>query len=48
MTRPTAISLLRQLAGVGVLTEQSSGPPGQLRYIAEDLLAALSDDVYRG
>lgn len=45
VTRPTSISLLRQLSGLGVLTEQSSGPRGQLRYVADELLAALSDDV---
>ncbi|MGI8756241.1 MAG: hypothetical protein ACR2MB_10350, partial [Acidimicrobiales bacterium] len=47
VSRPTAISLLRQLTGLGVLTEQAAGPRGQLRYVAEDLLSALSDNAAR-
>lgn len=42
VTRPTAISLLRQLAEVGILSEQASGPRGQLRYVADELLEVLS------
>ena len=45
VSRPTAISLLRQLTGLGVLTEQASGPRRQLRYVAEEFLSALSDDA---
>lgn len=47
VSRPTALSLLRQLDGLGVLVEQDSGPRGQLRFVAEDLLAVLSDDSAR-
>ncbi|MEO6628277.1 MAG: Fic family protein, partial [Aquihabitans sp.] len=47
VSRPTAISLLRQLTGLKVLTEQKSGPRGQLRYVAQDLLSALSDDTFQ-
>lgn len=42
VTRPTAISLLRQLAQAGILSEHATGPRGQLRYIADDLLDVLS------
>lgn len=42
ITRPTAVSLLRQLEETGILTEQASGPRGQLRYVAVELLEVLS------
>lgn len=48
VTRPTAISLLRQLAEAGILTEQPSGPRGQLRYVAEALLDVLSGGDLEG
>jgi len=44
VTRPTALKLLRQLEAVGVLTEADSGPRGQRRYVARELVAAVSED----
>lgn len=44
VTRPTALRLLRQLEGAGVLEEGRPGPRGQRRYIARDLMAALADE----
>ncbi len=43
VTRPTALKLLRQLEAVGVLTEADSGPRGQRRYVARELVAAVSE-----
>ena len=42
VTRPTALKLLRQLEGVGVLSEVDSGPRGQRRYAARELLEAVT------
>jgi Fic family protein len=44
VTRPTALKLLRQLEKVGVLEEGSSGPRGQRRYLARELMAAVTDE----
>jgi len=44
VTRPTALKLLRQLQEVGVLIEGSTGPRGQRRYLARDLMTAVTDD----
>lgn len=44
VTRPTALRLLRQLEGVGVLHEGTSGPRGQRRYLARELMAAVTED----
>lgn len=44
VTRPTALKLLRQLEEVGVLQEGSSGPRGQRRYLARDLMAAVTEE----
>lgn len=44
VTRPTALKLLRQLEAVGVLTEVDSGPRGQRRYVARELVAAVSEE----
>lgn len=45
VTRPTALKLLRQLEGVAVLTEGAAGPRGQRRYLARELMAAVTDDA---
>jgi Fic family protein len=45
VTRPTALKLLGQLEAVGVLTEGSTGPRGQRRYLARELMAAVTDEV---
>ncbi len=45
VTRPTALKLLRQLEGVGVLQQGHVGPRGQRRYLASELMAALTSDV---
>lgn len=45
VTRPTALKLLRQLEAVGVLTEANAGPRGQRRYVARELMSAVTDDV---
>lgn len=44
VTRPTALKLLRQLEAVGVLTEADHGPRGQRRYVASELVAAVTED----
>lgn len=44
VTRPTALKLLRQLEEIGVLTEGATGPRGQRRYLATELMAAVTDD----
>jgi hypothetical protein len=44
VTRPTALKLLRQLEGVGVLQQGTGGPRGQRRYLARELMAAVADD----
>jgi len=44
VTRPTALKLLRQLEAVGVLTEADSGPRGQRRYVARELVAAVTEE----
>ena len=45
VTRPTALKLLRQLEAVGVLTEGPQGPRGQRRYVARELLAAVTEET---
>lgn len=44
VTRPTALKLLRQLEAVGVLTEADQGPRGQRRYVAKELVAAVTEE----
>lgn len=48
VTRPTALKLLRQLEGVGVLEEGRAGPRGQRRYLARELMAAVTDERVQG
>jgi Fic family protein len=43
VSRPTALKLLDQLAVAGVLSAAATGPRGQRRYVACDLLDALSE-----
>jgi Fic family protein len=45
VSRPTALRLLRQLEGVGVLEEGRAGPRGQRRYLARELMAAVTEEV---
>lgn len=45
VTRPTALKLLRQLEKVGVLEEGNTGPRGQRRYLARELMDAVTDDT---
>lgn len=45
VTRPTALKLLRQLEGVGVLSEGDAGLRGQRRYLARELMAAVTDEA---
>jgi len=45
VTRPTALKLLRQLEAVGVLSEADHGPRGQRRYVARELVAAVTEDL---
>jgi Fic family protein len=47
VTRPTALKLLRQLEVVGVLEEGNTGPRGQRRYLARELMAVVTDDTSR-
>jgi Fic family protein len=44
VSRPAALTALRQLTELGILTEFSGGPRGQLRWRAHEVLAALADD----
>jgi Fic family protein len=44
VTRPTALKLLRQLEEVGVLVEGNTGPRGQRRYLARELMATVADE----
>ena len=44
VTRPTALRLLRQLEDRGVLSEDAKGARGQRRYVAKELMAAVTDD----
>ncbi len=44
VTRPTALKLLRQLEDVGVLEEGNAGPRGQRRYLARELMTAVTDN----
>lgn len=44
VTRPTALKLLRELEKVGVLVEGDAGPRGQRRYLARELMTALTDE----
>jgi len=44
VSRPAALKALRQLAGLGILTESSGGPRGQLRWRAHDVLSVLTDE----
>jgi Fic family protein len=44
VTRPTALKLLRQLEDVGVLQQGSAGPRGQRRYLAQELMAAVTEE----
>ncbi len=44
VTRPTALKLLRQLEDVGVLQQGAPGPRGQRRYVARELMAAVTDE----
>jgi Fic family protein len=43
VSRPTALRLLSRLAERGVLSSGEAGPRGQRRYVARELLAAVSD-----
>jgi Fic family protein len=44
VSRPTALRLLRQLEAVGVLEEGKAGPRGQRRYLARELMAAVTEE----
>jgi Fic family protein len=45
VSRPVALNALRQLEGLGVLTEVDEGPRGQLRWRAHEVLAVLTDET---
>ena len=44
VTRPAALTALRQLADAGILTEMSGGPRGQLRWRAQQILEVLTGE----
>ncbi len=44
ITRPAALTGLRQLAELDVLVEVGEGPRGQLRWRAQEILAVLVED----
>lgn len=45
VTRPTALRLLERLEGVGVLTAGAEGARGQRRYLARELIGAVTDEA---
>jgi Fic family protein len=45
VSRPAALKALRQLTDLGILTEFSGGPRGQLRWRAHEILAELADEA---
>jgi Fic family protein len=45
ISRPAALTALRRLADVGVLTEAEQGPRRQRRWRAREVLAALTDET---
>jgi Fic family protein len=47
VTRPTALKLLRQPEALGVLSEGDAGPRGQRRYLAHELMGAVTEEVGR-
>ena len=47
VSRPTALRLLRRLEERGVLEEQQSGPRGQRRYVADEMLGVLTEEARR-
>jgi Fic family protein len=44
ITRPAALTALRQLADLGILTDVSEGPRGQLRWRAHEILSVLLEE----
>lgn len=44
VTRPSALKALRQLADIGIVTEVASGPRGQSRWRAHEVLRILSEE----
>jgi Fic family protein len=44
VSRPTSLRLLRQLEGFGVLDESDAGARGQRRYVARELMAAVTEE----
>ncbi len=44
VTRPTALKLLRQLEGLDLLEAAASGPRGQQRYLAREVMAAIAEE----
>lgn len=44
VSRPTALKFLGQLAGYGILTERATGPRGQRRWVAEEVLDTITAD----
>jgi Fic family protein len=45
VSRPTALRLLRQLEGRGVLDELDAGARGQRRYVARQLMAVMTEEA---
>jgi Fic family protein len=48
VARPTALRLLRQLEGAGLLEEATQGARGQRRYVARDLMDVVTADALGG
>lgn len=48
VARPTALKLLRQLESIGVVAETAAGPRGQRRYVARELMDAVTADDLAG
>jgi hypothetical protein len=44
LTRPTALRMLRRLEAVDFLAEIDHGPPWQWRYVARELVAAMTEE----
>jgi Fic family protein len=45
VTRPTALKLLRQLERVEIIEQGDTGPRGQRRYLARELMAAVTEEA---
>lgn len=45
VSRPTALRLLRKMEEHGVLSQSQEGPRGQRRYVAREMMAAVTEEA---